>query len=87
VSSFAIRASRSSARRVRRSSSPFSQAMRNWRPIGTKLPPGIELRPVPEEIAARVPQTRDYRYAVTMDRVLVSGDKPDHSGASLRTYR
>src|SRR5262249_29514527 len=29
--------------------------------IGTKLPPGIELRPVPEELAARVPQTRDYR--------------------------
>jgi hypothetical protein len=41
--------------------------------IGTKLPPGIELRPVPEEIAARVPQTRDYRYAVTMDRVLLVG--------------
>jgi hypothetical protein len=41
--------------------------------IGTKLPPGIELRPVPEEIAARVPQTRDYRYAVAMDRVLLVG--------------
>src|SRR5215813_13626325 len=25
--------------------------------IGTKMPPGIELRPVPEELAARVPQT------------------------------
>jgi LTXXQ motif family protein len=41
--------------------------------IGTKLPPGIELRPVPEEIAARVPQTRDYRYVVAMDRVLLVG--------------
>jgi hypothetical protein len=41
--------------------------------IGTKLPPGIELRPVPEEVAARVPQTRDYRYAVAMDRVLLVG--------------
>jgi hypothetical protein len=41
--------------------------------IGTKLPPGIELRPVPEELAARVPQTRNYRYAVAMDRVLLVG--------------
>src|SRR5262249_38160684 len=41
--------------------------------IGTKLPPGIELRPVPEELAARVPQTRDYRYTVAMDRVLLVG--------------
>src|SRR5262245_61338633 len=41
--------------------------------IGTKLPSGIELRPVPEELAARVPQTRDYRYAVAMDRVLLVG--------------
>src|SRR5215467_2931956 len=41
--------------------------------IGTKLPPGIELRPVPEEVAARIPQTRDYRYAVGMDRVLLVG--------------
>ena len=41
--------------------------------IGTKLPPGIEPRPVPEELAARVPQTRDYRYAVATDRVLLVG--------------
>jgi len=41
--------------------------------IGTKLSPGIELRPVPEELAARVPQTRDYRYAVAKDRVLLVG--------------
>ena len=41
--------------------------------IGTKLPPGIELRPVPDEVAARVPQTGDYRYAVAKDRVLLVG--------------
>jgi LTXXQ motif family protein len=41
--------------------------------IATKLPPGIELRPVPDEVAARVPQTRDYRYAVAKDRVLLVG--------------
>ena len=41
--------------------------------IGTKLPPWIELRPVPDEVAARVPQTRDYRYAVAKDRVLLVG--------------
>jgi hypothetical protein len=41
--------------------------------IGTKLPPGIELRPVPDEVAARVPQTWDYRYAVAKDRVLLVG--------------
>ena len=41
--------------------------------IGTKLPPGIELRPVPEEVVARVPQTRNYRYAVAKDRVLLIG--------------
>lgn len=41
--------------------------------IGTALPPGIELRPVPDELAARVPQTKDYRYAVMPDRVLLVG--------------
>jgi hypothetical protein len=41
--------------------------------LGTELPPGIELRPVPDELAARVPQTRGYRYAVTNDRVLLVG--------------
>ena len=41
--------------------------------IGTKVPPGIELRPVSDEVAARVPQTRDYRYAVAKDRVLLVG--------------
>ena len=37
------------------------------------MPPGIELRPVPDEVAARVPQTRDYRYTVAKDRVLLVG--------------
>jgi hypothetical protein len=41
--------------------------------VGTELPPGIELRPVPNEVAARVPQTRDYRYAVGNGRVLLVG--------------
>ena len=41
--------------------------------IGTKVPHGMELRPVPDEVAARVPQTRDYRYAVAKDRVLLVG--------------
>jgi hypothetical protein len=41
--------------------------------IGTELPPGIELRPVPDDLAARVPQTKDYRYAVAHDRVLLVG--------------
>src|SRR5262252_4093303 len=39
--------------------------------VGTEVPPGIELRPVPNEVAARVPQTRDYRYAVGNGRVLL----------------
>src|SRR5262249_58172964 len=41
--------------------------------IGTKLPPGIELRPLPDEVAARVPHTRGYRYVVAKDRVLFLG--------------
>src|SRR5262245_18314138 len=41
--------------------------------MGTKLPPGIELRPVPEEVVDRVPQTRNHRYAVVKDRVLLMG--------------
>jgi hypothetical protein len=41
--------------------------------IGTELPSGIELRPVPDDLAARVPQTKDYSYAVTHDRVLLVG--------------
>jgi hypothetical protein len=41
--------------------------------IGTALPPEIELRAVPDNLAARVPQTKDYRYAVAHDRVLLVG--------------
>ena len=41
--------------------------------VGAELPPGIELRPVPNEVAVRVPQTRDYRYAMAKDRVLLVG--------------
>jgi hypothetical protein len=54
--------------------------------IGTKLPPGIELYPVPAEIAARVPQIRDYHYAVVKDRVLLVGTGRIVA-ASLRTHR
>ena len=41
--------------------------------IGTALPPEIELHAVPDILAARVPQTKDYRYAVAHDRVLLVG--------------
>src|SRR5262249_55959479 len=41
--------------------------------VGTKLPSGVELRPVPDEVAARVPQTRGYRYVVANGRVLLVG--------------
>jgi hypothetical protein len=41
--------------------------------VGTELPPGVELHPVPNEVAARVPQTRGYRYVVAKDRVLLVG--------------
>ena len=39
--------------------------------IGTKLPLGIELRPVPDELIVRVPQTRGYDYMVAGDAVLL----------------
>ena len=41
--------------------------------VGTKLPSGVELHPVPDEVAARVPQTRGYRYVVASNRVLLVG--------------
>jgi len=42
--------------------------------IGTKLPPpGIELQPVPDEVAAHMPQIQGYHYAVVKDRVLLVG--------------
>jgi hypothetical protein len=39
--------------------------------IGVELPPSVELRPVPEEVVARVPQTNGYYYTVTGDKVLL----------------
>jgi hypothetical protein len=39
--------------------------------VGVELPSSIELRPVPNDVAARVPQTKDYRYAVAENRVLL----------------
>jgi Protein of unknown function (DUF1236) len=39
--------------------------------IGDELPPAVELRDVPGEVVSRVPQTRDYQYAVASDRVLL----------------
>ena len=39
--------------------------------VGVELPSSIELRPVPNDVAARVPQTKDYRYAVADNRVLL----------------
>ena len=41
--------------------------------VGTEVPPGVELHLVPNEVAARVPQTRGYRYVVGNDRVLLVG--------------
>lgn len=39
--------------------------------IGDELPAAVKLRAVPDELASRVPQTRDYEYAVASDRVLL----------------
>jgi hypothetical protein len=39
--------------------------------IGIELPSTIELRPIPNDVDARVPQTKDYRYAVADNRVLL----------------
>jgi hypothetical protein len=39
--------------------------------IGTKLPLGIELRAVPDELIVRVPQTRGYDYTVAGNEVLL----------------
>ena len=39
--------------------------------IGVELPSSVELRPMPNDVAARVQQTSDYRYAVAGDRVLL----------------
>ena len=39
--------------------------------IGTKVPLGLELRPVPDELIVRVPQTRGYDYTVAGDMVIL----------------
>jgi hypothetical protein len=39
--------------------------------IGDELSAAVKLHAVPDELASRVPQTRDYEYAVTSDRVLL----------------
>jgi hypothetical protein len=39
--------------------------------IGTELPPLGELRAVPQEVSARVPQTSGYQYLVANNRVLL----------------
>jgi hypothetical protein len=39
--------------------------------VGVQLPSAVELRAMPAEVANRVPQTRDYRYAVADNRVLL----------------
>jgi hypothetical protein len=39
--------------------------------VGVELPASVELRPVPNDVAARVTQTSDYRYAVADNRVLL----------------
>jgi Protein of unknown function (DUF1236) len=39
--------------------------------VGVELPATVELRPVPNDVAARVAQTSDYRYAVADNRVLL----------------
>jgi hypothetical protein len=39
--------------------------------IGTVIPFGVELRDIPDGVAARVPQTRGYQYAVAQNRILL----------------
>jgi hypothetical protein len=39
--------------------------------VGTQVPAQIELLPVPEDVAARVPQTRGYQYIVASNDVLL----------------
>jgi Protein of unknown function (DUF1236) len=39
--------------------------------IGTVLPSSLELSAVPNDVAAKAPQTSGYRYAVAGDRVLL----------------
>ena len=39
--------------------------------VGDELPFAVELRPVPSELVARVPQTKDYQFTVADNRVLL----------------
>jgi hypothetical protein len=39
--------------------------------IGVKMPPAIELRALPAELTAQVPQIKDYHYAIADNRVLL----------------
>jgi Protein of unknown function (DUF1236) len=39
--------------------------------VGTELPAAVELRPMPAQVVAQVPQTRDYQFAVADNRVLL----------------
>ena len=39
--------------------------------IGTELPSSVELKPMPGTLAAQVPQTKDYQFAVADNRVLL----------------
>src|SRR5262249_37469135 len=41
--------------------------------VGTGLAPAIQRRPWPDGVAARVPQTKGYRFAVANNRVLLVG--------------
>jgi hypothetical protein len=39
--------------------------------VGVELPPAVELRPVPQEVVARVPLSNGYQYTVAGDKVLL----------------
>jgi hypothetical protein len=39
--------------------------------VGTELPSSVELHAVPDEVVEQVPQTKDYRFTVANDRVLL----------------
>lgn len=39
--------------------------------VGIELPSSVELHAMPDELVRRVPQTKDYRYAVADNRVLL----------------
>jgi Protein of unknown function (DUF1236) len=39
--------------------------------VGTALPPAVELQPMPAQVVAQVPQTRDYQFVVADNRVLL----------------